>query len=566
MSSAPAISAGMVIGSRYVLLSQIAVGGMGEVWRARDILERDIVAIKILKTELAGQQQFLTRLRIEAENIQRISQTKLAAVLDHGEQNGLGWLAMELVEGNPLSELLAGGKIMRPEQILPIIYSTALALEAVHDAGVVHRDIKPGNILLTPAGHVKLTDFGISKTASQETLTQAGMVMGTAQYLPPEQAIGEEAAAHGDLYALGVIFYEALVGKRPFTGQSQVDIAFAHVNSPVPPLPDSVPGPITELVNSLLEKEPADRPANAAELATRLRQIDEELSLGCIASATAFANSNELCTAAEMTSATATHSSSDADDRSDSIADTGTRPDQQATATSISNPPQAEHAYPDVEILTAPDDEVVTEISGGMVAAPPEMPPSYAPNTATTQPHVGKAQVSPQQARILPPSSTEDSSQTDSDSTAVAEPEPEPEATHTVVAQTETTDSPTSTDSSEPDPEPAASNETEENVKPQSQHDSLEVLIRSVDPGLEENPPSFWQRLRNWLVNTQLPAEHSRTPVTFLNAATVAVVAFVLLLLIFVIATLTSATDANVDAIPVSLLHAGRVLSCLILS
>lgn len=270
---------GHLLGGRYMLLTRIAQGGMGEVWKARDKQTGHIVAAKVLRPELSGHQLPLSRLRIEARNAMRIEHPNIASVLDSGEAGGYGWIMMELVEGRPLTDYLRGGRTLEVRDIIPMMIQVAMALHAAAAAGVVHRDIKPANILIRPDGVVKLTDFGISRTADQAALTAAGMVMGTAQYLPPEQAMGEVATTLGDLYALGVIAYEAASGKRPFTGKTQVDIAFAHVNDPVPPLPSSVPEPFARIVMKLLEKNPKSRPQSGAALARELVQAAHTLHL-----------------------------------------------------------------------------------------------------------------------------------------------------------------------------------------------------------------------------------------------------------------------------------------------
>lgn len=267
-------AAGVALDGRYLLRSLIAVGGMGEVWVAHDqALARDVAA-KVLKEEFAGDPGFIERFRTEARNSARLSHPNIAQLFDYGEHGGSAYLVMELVIGEPLSDLLAREQVLPPSRVLPILAQTARALHAAHVAGVVHRDVKPGNILLTREGRVKITDFGISLASNQMTLTAAGMVMGTAQYLAPEQALGKPAAPASDIYSLGVVAYEALVGRRPFTGPTAVDIAVAHVNTTVPPIPDTVPREIADLVMRLLAKDPEQRPRSAASLA---RTLDEML-------------------------------------------------------------------------------------------------------------------------------------------------------------------------------------------------------------------------------------------------------------------------------------------------
>ncbi|WP_344382920.1 serine/threonine-protein kinase, partial [Georgenia ruanii] len=263
---------GLVLGGRYELTERIAVGGMGEVWQARDRRLGATVAAKVLRAELVGNDLFLNRLRTEARNSAGLRHPNLAALLDHGEQEGSGYLVMELVPGETLADRLEREATIAPAELLPILIQACHGLHAVHTSGVVHRDVKPANLIITPQGQVKLTDFGISLGANQAPMTAAGMVMGTAQYLPPEQAMGKAATAAGDVYALGVVAYECLVGHRPYTGATQVDIAFAHVNTPLPALPASVPAPVRAVVERMLAKDPAARPASARACATELEE------------------------------------------------------------------------------------------------------------------------------------------------------------------------------------------------------------------------------------------------------------------------------------------------------
>ncbi|WP_207947562.1 serine/threonine-protein kinase [Occultella glacieicola] len=272
-------AAGLVLGDRYELESRIAIGGMGEVWIALDRHLRRRVAAKVLRAEFTGEKTFLDRLRAEARNSAALSHQNIAAMYDYGEGDGSGYLIMELVHGEPLAELLERERHLEPAQLLPILAQTARALHTAHMAGVVHRDVKPSNILITPDGYVKITDFGISLGSNQAPMTAAGMVMGTAQYLPPEQAMGRAATGAGDIYALGVVAYEALVGKRPFTGGSQVDIAFAHVKQPVPELPETIDARVRDIVMAMLEKDPERRPRSAASLARSLEELAAQLDV-----------------------------------------------------------------------------------------------------------------------------------------------------------------------------------------------------------------------------------------------------------------------------------------------
>ena len=270
-----AIRAGTVLHQRYELTERIAVGGMGEVWKARDRTLNRIVAAKVLREDLVGDDVSLARLRTEARNSGGVFHPNVALLLDYGEQAGSGFLVMEYVEGEPLSQVLTRERTLPPARLLPILRQCARALHAAHEVGVVHRDVKPSNILLTPDGQVKLTDFGISLGVDQPAMTAAGMVMGTAQYLPPELAMGRPASPAGDIYALGIVAYESLAGQRPYTGANQVDIAFAHVTQPLPPLPPDVPAPVARLVGQMLAKDPADRPSSAAELAEQVALAEQ---------------------------------------------------------------------------------------------------------------------------------------------------------------------------------------------------------------------------------------------------------------------------------------------------
>lgn len=260
-------SSNTILGGRYALTERIAIGGMGEVWKAKDQVLGRIVAVKILKDEYNGDPTFLQRFRAEARHTALLNHPGVANVFDYGEDEGSAFLVMELVPGEPLSNIIDRQKTLDPDTVLNYIGQTARALAAAHAQGLVHRDVKPGNLIITPDNRVKVTDFGIARLADQVPLTATGQVMGTAQYLAPEQATGQTATGSSDIYSLGIIGYELLAGRRPFTGESQIAIALAQVNDNPPPLPDSVPEPVRALIMSMLAKDPEDRPENAGKLA-----------------------------------------------------------------------------------------------------------------------------------------------------------------------------------------------------------------------------------------------------------------------------------------------------------
>ncbi|TQO22671.1 protein kinase domain-containing protein [Paramicrobacterium agarici] len=269
--------AGVTFGGRYELESRIAIGGMGEVWKATDNVIGRTVAIKILKDEYMGDPGFLERFRAEARHAALVNHEGIANVFDYGEENGSAFLVMELVPGEALSSTLEREHVLSTDATLDIVAQTAAALQAAHTAGLVHRDIKPGNLLITPDRRVKITDFGIARIADQVPLTATGQVMGTVQYLSPEQASGHPASPATDIYSLGIVAYECLAGKRPFTGESQVAIAMAQINDAPPELPATVAEPVRNLVFSMIAKNPDDRPASTAHVvraANALRRGD----------------------------------------------------------------------------------------------------------------------------------------------------------------------------------------------------------------------------------------------------------------------------------------------------
>lgn len=271
---------GLLYGDRYRLQLRIAIGGMGEVWQAEDELILRMVAIKILKEEYLADPAFLERFRSEARAAALVEHEGIANVFDYGEDSGAAYLVMELVPGESLSRLIEREKKLSEIRVLDIVAQTSRALAAAHGRGLVHRDIKPGNLLITPDGKVKITDFGIARVGDQVPLTKTGQVMGTVQYLAPEQATGKPSTPATDLYSLGVVAYEALSGRRPFTGENQMAIAMAHINEMPPALPESIDPRVQNLVLSCLAKKPTQRPESASSLAIRAEGLLKEKRRG----------------------------------------------------------------------------------------------------------------------------------------------------------------------------------------------------------------------------------------------------------------------------------------------
>jgi eukaryotic-like serine/threonine-protein kinase len=276
-SSIASLATGSVVGNRYSLRDRIAGGGMGEVWRAVDeVLARD-VAVKVLRPEYAADDDFLARFRAEARNAAMLSHHGIARVYDYGEDDCCPYLVMELVPGEPISALLRREGRLAVDLALGVVAQVGAALGAAHAAGVVHRDVKPANLILTPDGVVKITDFGIARAVGAPSLTRTGEVMGTASYLAPEQVSGGRGTAASDVYSLGVVAYECLAGVRPFRDDDPLAIAVAHLREEPPPLPDHVPADARDLVMSALAKDPAHRPAGAVELGRQAAAVRRRL-------------------------------------------------------------------------------------------------------------------------------------------------------------------------------------------------------------------------------------------------------------------------------------------------
>jgi hypothetical protein len=264
------LSSGQMLARRYRLGRRIAVGGMGEVWQADDTRLDRPVAVKVLKPELSGDAEFRQRFQAEARMTAALNHPGIAAVHDYGEAGNdpnVAYLVMELVAGEPLDAILARQTRLGADRTLDILEQAGRALQAAHERGVVHRDIKPANILITPAGTVKLTDFGIAKAVDAVPMTRNGMVLGTAHYIAPERAAGNETGPAGDVYSLAVVGYECLAGHRPFSADNAVSVAMMHIHHQPPPLPADVPPTTRTLIESALVKDPCRRYRTGGEFA-----------------------------------------------------------------------------------------------------------------------------------------------------------------------------------------------------------------------------------------------------------------------------------------------------------
>jgi len=261
---------------RYRLVEPIGAGGMASVYRAYDPTLDRHVAIKILAPDLARDETYRLRFQQEARSLAKVDHPNLVSIYAVGRESGVSFYAMELVNGLPLSKILSARGHMPPDEALSVFCQFLQGLAAAHDAGIYHRDVKPGNIMIGKAGRVLLMDFGLARRAEGQTLTVAGSVLGTPEYMSPEQACGGRADERSDLYAAGVVLYEMLAGAPPFRGPDTISILRQHVESPVPPISDFVvdlPAPIEAILGRLLEKKPEARYPLVAALVADLAAV-----------------------------------------------------------------------------------------------------------------------------------------------------------------------------------------------------------------------------------------------------------------------------------------------------
>jgi serine/threonine-protein kinase len=277
------VEPGTLLGDRYRLDQRVASGGMADVWAANDDVLQRRVAVKVMRPDADHEELFALRFRDEALHSAALIHTNIATLFDYGEDDGVAFLVMELVDGKPLSAIIKERGRVEPDQVRSIVGQCALALGVAHEARVVHRDVKPANILVREDGLVKLTDFGIARAVDASGHTRAGDLLGTPSYISPEQALGRPATGASDLYALGVVAHEMLSGAKPFDKPTPIATAMSHLHEAPPPLPDDVPEDLGGVIEDLLEKDPRHRPENARAVAVRLGLADHEmmgLSLG----------------------------------------------------------------------------------------------------------------------------------------------------------------------------------------------------------------------------------------------------------------------------------------------
>ena len=304
-----------VINDRYEIHKRIGRGGMADVFLARDLLLDRQVAVKVLFPEFAIDPNFVERFRREAQAAANLSHPNIVNVYDWGKYSGTYFITMEYVQGRTLAEILRTNRQLTAKQAAEIASEVAAALGFAHEAGLAHRDIKPANILIGSNGQVKVADFGIARAMNAPTesnLTQAGAVMGTASYFSPEQAQGAQPDPRSDLYSLGIVMYEMVAGRPPFTGENPVSIAYKQVHDPPQPLNQivaDIPRPFEAIIAKLLAKDPKLRYPSAHALRDDLRRFRNGEQVQALVSAVAGSQARTAVAAATAPPTTVTTSS-----------------------------------------------------------------------------------------------------------------------------------------------------------------------------------------------------------------------------------------------------------------
>lgn len=270
---------GKMLGNRYEILEKLGGGGMAIVYKGRDTFLNRFVTIKVLRPEFTSDEDFIKRFRREAQAVARLSHPNIVNIHDVGQEDGIHYLVMEYIQGDNLKAIIRKNGQLAPEHAVRFAVQICEALEHAHENHIVHRDVKPHNILVTDDGRAKLTDFGIAMEATSGTITRTDTIMGSVHYLSPEQARGETATAKSDIYAVGILLYEMLTGKQPYSGDSPIAVALKHIQEtpqPVDEVNDSVPAELAAVVMRAMEKKPEDRFKSAAELARYLEVALED--------------------------------------------------------------------------------------------------------------------------------------------------------------------------------------------------------------------------------------------------------------------------------------------------
>jgi len=273
---------GVVLDGRYRVDTLIATGGMSGVYRGLDLRLDRPVALKIMDSRYAGDNQFLTRFQREARAVARLKDPGLVAVYDQGIDGQHPFLVMELIEGGTLRELLRERGPMPPHAVAAVLAPVLGGLAVAHRAGLVHRDVKPENVLISDDGDVKIADFGLVRAVAEAKITSTSVILGTAAYLSPEQVSTGDAGPHSDVYAVGILAYELLTGATPFTGDTALAVAYQRMDTDVAPpsaMIGGVPAQFDELVLRATSRDPAQRYADAQDMAAELDAIVDELGL-----------------------------------------------------------------------------------------------------------------------------------------------------------------------------------------------------------------------------------------------------------------------------------------------
>ena len=272
-----------VLGNRYEILRKIGDGGMAFVYQARDKLLNRIVAVKVLRPEFVDDQEFLVKFKKEAEAVASLSHPNIVNVYDVGEDGKVHYIVMEYVDGQNLKEIIQDEGRLEEYTALDIAKQIARALSAAHRNGIIHRDIKPHNILISKDGRqVKVADFGIAKAVSSSTMTNMGSVIGSVHYISPEQAKGKHLTSNADLYSLGIVLYEMIIGRVPFSGDSPISIALKHINEDIAFTEEdkiNIPNSVRTIISKMTQKEPANRYQTAEELIEDIEFVERNIDL-----------------------------------------------------------------------------------------------------------------------------------------------------------------------------------------------------------------------------------------------------------------------------------------------